>query len=425
MTTETGHNTGYEYAVVAINWFIWGFVALDRLLIAYLFPWVVPDLKMNFTQAGLVMSVLGICWSLSAVIFGGISDKVGRRIIIIPATIIFSLGSWFSGMAHGLATLLPIRAVMGVAEGAYNPTAVATVAEVSLPTRRATNIGIFMSAFAVVGMLLGPLYATHVATTWGWRVALYLTIIPGIVLALVFWRFVHEPPSTAARKQAKATGQAQAGAAPAVSWFQTFKHRNVWLGAVVCIFIMGWSWMLLTFGMLFFTKARGIPPTTAGSLMAIHGLGSVIGYVGLTWFADQVGRKTALICAGILTCICTIGLIYWAPTPGPMMVYMFFLGVFGLGMFPIIQVVAFEAVPFSLAASSVGVIIFVGEVMGAAVVPALGGILADARGLNAALVAGAICALLVAIVASGLLETAPKVLARRSGELKAESPTAH
>jgi predicted MFS family arabinose efflux permease len=423
MPSQTGLSTRYEYTVIALNWFILGFVFLDRLLIAFLFPWVLPALKMSLTQAGLVMSVLGITWAVAAIVFGGISDKVGRRIIIIPATLVFSLGSWLSGLVSSFATLLPIRGVMGIAEGAYFPAAVATVAEVSAPTRRATNIGIFQSAVAIVGMLIAPLYATAVATAWGWRMALYLTSIPGVILAILFWRIVQEPASTAARKQAKKARQfgaavAEAGPSQGVSWPQVLKYRNVWLGAIVAIFVMGWSFTFLTFGMVFLTKVRQISPATAGPMMALHGLGGAIGYIGLTWLSDQVGRRTAMICGGILTAITTFGLVYWASTPSSMMLYIFLMGAFGLGMFPVINgPVAFEAVPISLAASSVGVIIFVGEVVGAAVVPALGGMLADARGLPLTMAAGAICAIIVAILSAGLIETAPKVLARRSPAL--------
>ena len=203
-------STRYEYTVVAINWFILGFVALDRLLIANLFPWVIPALKIDYTKAGLIMSMLGLTWSVSAIFFGGLSDKIGRRIIIIPATIIFSLLSWMSGLVTGFAQLLGFRAVMGVAEGAYYPTAIATVAEESKPERRATNIGIFSSAFQIIGVVLCPIYATTVAMAWGWRMALYLTAIPGIILAILFWRLVREPASTAARRQAKKESRTEA-----------------------------------------------------------------------------------------------------------------------------------------------------------------------------------------------------------------------
>ena len=150
-------------------------------------------------------------------------------------------------------------------------------------------------------------------------------------------------------------------------------------------------------------------------MMAMHGLGAAIGYFLLPWFADQYGRKTAMILAGILTAIATFCLAFWAFSGTAMTLCVFLMGLFGLGMFPVINgAVPFEAVPFSLSASAVGIIIFIGEVIGAAVVPAVGGVLADAYGLHITMAASAISAVLVAVCSLALRETAPKVLARRS-----------
>ena len=110
----------------------------------------------------------------------------------------------------------------------------------------------------------------------------------------------------------------------------------------------------------------------------------------------------------------TIGMVCWTAGPTSIGLFMFLMGVFGLGMFPVCNAaVPYEAVPAGLTASAVGVIIFIGGVVGAAVVPALGGMLADARGLPATMVAGGICAIVAAIISTGLIETALKVPARR------------
>ena len=409
-------STRYEYTVVAINWFILGFVALDRLLIANLFPWVIPALKIDYTKAGLIMSMLGLTWSVSAIFFGGLSDKIGRRIIIIPATIIFSLLSWMSGLVTGFAQLLGFRAVMGVAEGAYYPTAIATVAEESKPERRATNIGIFSSAFQIIGVVLCPIYATTVAMAWGWRMALYLTAIPGIILAILFWRLVREPASTAARRQEKKESrtEAETKSGEYKSWRYVFTYRNVSLGALVSIFCVGWSFTYLTFGMTFLMQVRHLAPQAAGLTMAMLGVGGAIGSLLIPYFADQYGRKPAMIVSGILTALATVSLALWAVNPSSMSLCIFLMGLFGYGMFPIITgAIPFESVPINLAGSAVGVIIFVSELIGGAGAPALGGIVADAHGLQFTIVIGGILALLTAVFSFGLKETAPKVLARR------------
>jgi MFS family permease len=409
-------STKYEYTVVALNFFIVGFVALDRILIANLFPWVMPALKIDFTKAGLIMAILSLTWSVSAIVFGGVSDKIGRKIIIIPATIIFSLMSWMSGMVTSLGQLLGIRAFMGVAEGAYYPTAIATVAEESKPERRATNIGIMLSAFNIVGMIICPIYATYVAVHWGWRTALYLTVIPGIILALLFWKFVKEPASTAAKKQARkdGTAKAQTESGELKGWVHIFTYRNVIVGALGAIFCMGWSFTILTFGMSFFTQGRQLPPQTAGFTMAMLGIGGALGSFAIPFLSDQLGRKAGIIFAGFCTVIATFALAYWSVSLPSMMLCFFLMGFFGYGIFPVLTgALPYESVPLNLTASAVGFIVFIGEIIGAAVAPAVGGILADAYGLNMTMAGAGISVFVATVCAFALKETAPKILARR------------
>jgi MFS family permease len=418
-----GSRWPYENTVILINWCIFGFVALDRLLIANLFPWILPDLKLSFTQAGLIMSVLALTWAFGSMIFGGISDRVGRRVIILPATIVFSVLSWVTGFATGIASLLGIRSVMGLAEGAFFPAAIATVAEESTPSRRGLNIGIFESAFALVGLLICPLYATAAAAAWGWRWAIYLTVIPGLILAAIFGKFVREPASTAALIKARKEGRAVATkghAGESVGWAHILGYRNVIVSCLTAIFVMGWFFLFVSFGMLFLTKVRGFAPGTAGVIMSMWGVGGVLGYLVLTSLSDHFGRKPAVVLGGVLTALSAYMFAYGATSQAGLMFWIFLMGLFGLGLFALSNgVLPFESVPTSLAGSASGLVVFVGEFVGSAFLPALGGIVADKFGLQITMAACATCCVLVAICGAALRETAPRVLARRQQAAKA------
>jgi hypothetical protein len=62
-------------------------------------------------------SALAITWAASTFFFGALSDRIGRRRVLIPAVFIFSILSWMTGLAHSFHQLLLIRALMGIAEG--------------------------------------------------------------------------------------------------------------------------------------------------------------------------------------------------------------------------------------------------------------------------------------------------------------------
>jgi len=87
----------YEQTLVAILFFTWGTVFLDRTSQHYLAPFFAPEFHLNHEQIGLLGSVVAITWAISTLFFGALSDRIGRKPILVPAVFIFSILSWFSG----------------------------------------------------------------------------------------------------------------------------------------------------------------------------------------------------------------------------------------------------------------------------------------------------------------------------------------
>ena len=184
----------YENTLVAILFFSWGTVFLDRMSQLYLAPYIAPEFHLTHEQVGMLASVLAITWAVSTLFFGALSDRFGRRRILIPAVFAFSLLSWLSGVAHTFHQLLLVRALMGIAEGPCWSIMTALIEESSTPSRRGRNIGIVVSAGALVGLAVAPILTTQVAARFGWRWAFFVCGVPGILMGLLMWKFVKEPP---------------------------------------------------------------------------------------------------------------------------------------------------------------------------------------------------------------------------------------
>jgi MFS family permease len=407
----------YEYTVVAVHFCIWGFVALDRNIILYLFPMIAPEFNMTYTQVGMVAMILGLTWALSALFIGGLSDVVGRKKVILPATIAFSILSWVTGFVRNFYQLIIVRAVMGVPEGAYFPTGTATVAEEATPKRRGLMLGIHQMSYGVFGMLLAPVWAVSIATALGsWRWPLYLTIIPGVILALTFWRFIREPASIRARKEAAERGEKYETVSlegKAMTWKDAIRHRNVIIGIFGSFLLMAWLYNFLSFATLFLTEVRQIAFVNTASIMAAFGLGATISYLSLGWVSDYVGRKKIVIIFPLLCAIATF-LFAYAPVGGVLLyLWPFLMGLFGVGnLFLILSVITSESVPFALAGIAIGLLVFVGEVFGS-IMPTIGGIVADHFGLTATMVISVICIALICVPSIWYKETAPRILAKR------------
>src|SRR5690606_40735400 len=99
-------------------------------------------------------------------------------------------------------SLLATRVVMGAAEGPFLPICLAIMAAASGPTRQALNAGIVQNVFGpIVGTSLASFALVRIAVAYDWHAAFFVAGIPGLVLAVLIWRFVDEPerpaPATA------------------------------------------------------------------------------------------------------------------------------------------------------------------------------------------------------------------------------------
>ena len=210
-------DTSYEWKTVALLGVGFGLVGLDRWIIASLFPAMAADLGLPEGEIGRLAGILGVLWGLFAIFSGRLSDAIGHRKVLIPAIILFSLMSGFSGMVQGLVTLVWIRAIMGAMEGTYCPTSFTAVAAASRPERRGFNQGLQQSGFALMGFALGPIIATQllqVVPSWRW--VFWICAIPGFVVGVLLYFHLREPKDTQAGALIGATqaSGSQVGAQP-------------------------------------------------------------------------------------------------------------------------------------------------------------------------------------------------------------------
>src|SRR5260221_12089879 len=152
ITSIQNQSTNYEIKAVAVLGLGFGLLALDRWSIATLFPSISKDLNLNYQDLGNLTGVLAIAWGITAIIMGRVADRLGRRKVLLPAIIGFSLMAGFSGLATGFVTLSTMWLLVGVFQGACSPLRLASSSEASRPERRGLNIGVQLGCFALIGL---------------------------------------------------------------------------------------------------------------------------------------------------------------------------------------------------------------------------------------------------------------------------------
>lgn len=392
----------YENGILLLLGFSFGLVFFDRNAVNYLAAPIQAELGLSATQIGLLSSVLAFAWAVSAYFISAWSDLLrARKPFVLFSIIVFSLCSAMSGLATSFAFLLVARLLMGLAEGPFLPVCLSIMNVESSPNRRGLNAGIMQNVFAaLIGTLLAGLLIPTLSEAFGWRTTFFLTGIPGLICALLVFIYLREPEGD--------PGEQSLPAPPLGRSARTMlKEYNIRVCCIISIFMVSWFIVGLAFLPLYFENYRGFTAEQAGTLVGITGLATMTcGFLVPAW-SDRVGRRPAMILFCFLGLVTPLAALFY---DGPlwMMGVLLFIGWSATGAFPMFMgVVPGETVSRALAASSMGLVVCVGELIGGVSMPLVAGWLADQTTLQAPIVVAAVCALGGGIAALFLKETAP------------------
>lgn len=376
----------YEWKAVVLLALGFGLVGLDRWLIAPLFPSIMKDLHLSAQDVGNCIGILGLSWGIFAVLMGGISDKVGRRKVLIPAILAFSLLSGFSGLAGGLMSLLAVRSLMGVAEGSFCPTSFAATADASHPKRRGFNLGLQQSGFALFGLALSPIIATQLLSFVSWRWVFALVSVPGLILGLLMFRVIREPRSQPVQQGGPVTAHAphvpQASQARG-NWREVFKSRNIPIAMVALFCAMTGVFVLGAMLPLYLTDYLSLDMQHMGIVVSAIGFGGFVGQFGLPGLSDLLGRRLASVVGFAGTAVMLYIFRGLGAQPVELFVVLFVAAFFTLGLVSLISgPIATEAAPAGMLSTAIGIVVGAGEIFGGGVAPALAGFVATHFGIQ-------------------------------------------
>lgn len=145
------------------------------------------------TKLGALATAFMVSYMLLSPVFGWLGDRGPRWWLVGLGVILWSLASGGSGLAGSFMVLFLTRCFVGVGEAAYGPVAPAMLSDLYPVERRGQIMAWFYMAIPV-GSALGFLIGGQIAdTSWGWRGAFQVVVIPGVLLGLICF-FMKEPP---------------------------------------------------------------------------------------------------------------------------------------------------------------------------------------------------------------------------------------
>jgi ACS family hexuronate transporter-like MFS transporter len=408
------NSPGYQFLLVFLLSLNFGIVFFDRQALNALMPFVQPELGLSQTQIGLLAGGLSFSWAIAAFFVGKLSDSLGKRkLLLVLATIAFSLCSFLSGIATSFLFLFGARLLMGAAEGGVMPISHAMVASEVNPARRGLAQGVAQNLGSnLLGSFLAPVVLVAFATAFSWREAFYLAAVPGLISAALIWLMLREPEPMVSVAQVFDDNGDVAEDHGDISIKEALKVRNMWICVVVGVLMVGHFVTTWAFMPLYLTEVKGLDPSTMSWIMGTLGIAAAIYSFSIAGLSDIIGRKPVMVVLPFLSVIGPLGAMYVEGVGA--LAAIFFVGWAVNGVFPIFMAtIPSETFPQRHHATVLGLAMGSCEVLGGVFGPPIGGMLNDAFGMQAFLWLLVVLGIISGFVALGLKETAPAVLARR------------
>lgn len=180
------------------------FAGLSTFALLYctqpLLPQFSADYGLNAEEASLAVSLATGPMAFVLLVAGMISDRIGRRGMMIGSLLGAAALTAPLGLLPGWHSLLALRLVCGIALAGVPAVAMAYISEEVEDAAVGRAMGLYIAGSAVGGMS-GRLLVSLLAEWWGWRTALGATGLAALVLALVFWRILPRSRQFTPRRQ--------------------------------------------------------------------------------------------------------------------------------------------------------------------------------------------------------------------------------
>ncbi len=401
----TRRDGNYEWKTVALLCLGFGLVGIDRFMILPLFPVIAPALQLNYQDLGQITGILAVAWGIAALFMGSLSDRLGHRKVIIPAIIVFSLLAGLSGLATGVGSLMLIRALMGLAEGAYTPASIVATIDASKPSRQGLNVGIQQAALPLFGLGIAPILVTQLLQVMSWHWIFAIVSIPGLLVAYLLYRVLRNP-NAATAVQHTATHDTATH-----KWSDVFKYRNIPLNMVG---MLCWLTNLVVLSALlpsYLIDYLHLSLEQMGYVLSAIGFGGTLGTLVMPALSDRLGRKPVMVLSVLGAAAGLYVLMHTGAEPLRLFISLAVTLFFVFSMICLtVGPISAESVPATLMSTASGIVIGTGEIFGGGIAPVVAGYVAQHYGIQYIMHLGAF-ALAVGLVVTLLLkETAPNKL---------------
>ena len=253
-----------------------------------------PVLREHFAtdvaQVQLTISMALLAFSVGLLVHGPLSDRFGRRPIILIGLCIFSLGSLMCLLAPNLPWLIVGRAIQAYGTSAGVIVSRAIVNDL-YPREKMARMIAWLTMVTVIAPTLAPWLGGKLIVSAGWHSVFVLLLVVGLVILFAAWRWLPETRAPRPAHLEHTSVRAEAGALLRQGAFMGYSFQGAVIFAVFFVFVATMPYVMVTV----FHR----PPTEFGTYYLLVASGYFLGNWRVTRHRGQAGVQR-LVTSGVL-----------------------------------------------------------------------------------------------------------------------------
>ena len=172
---------------------------LDTSIANVSLPYIAGGLGRSFDEVTWILTTYLVANAVVLPMSAWLSRVFGRKNYYMACVLLFTITSFFCGIAPSLGVMLMARVLQGIGGGGLAPVEQAILVDTFEPAKRASAFALYTIAI-VTAPAIGPVLGGYITDNYNWRWVFLINIPIGALSLFLTHRFVHDPPAYAAER---------------------------------------------------------------------------------------------------------------------------------------------------------------------------------------------------------------------------------
>ncbi|MGX9132961.1 MFS transporter [Rummeliibacillus sp. JY-2-4R] len=270
--------------ILAALFCAWVVSFIDRTAISIALVDIGADMSFTESQLGVILSSFFMGYALMQIPGGFLADKFGSKKVIVIAILGWSIFTALTGFAWSLTSLMLIRFLFGIGEGAYPSASTKAIATYFVPKKRTKAQSTMMSSNSI-GAAIAPIICAPLLIALGWRHVFLVISLLGVLIIVWFLWASHNAKVYHANEQEEPRKMEKG------EYKKLLRNSYLWKVLLLFFFVNIANWGLLSWMPSYLMKVHHVNLSSIGLIAAIPSVFAALGMFFSGRIITKIGDK--------------------------------------------------------------------------------------------------------------------------------------